>query len=58
MIVRLDQYTKDEKREMFYEFKNYAVYESILIVLHFDGTSILVMWVLSPGIISLLCLKQ
>ena len=38
MIVRLDQKPKHAQREM-YEFQKYALHESIVIVLHFDGTS-------------------
>ena len=45
MIVRLYQKTKHAKCEM-YEFKNYKIHESIVIVLHFDDTSSV--WVQSP----------
>ena len=40
MIVRLDQKTKHAKlNEKKYEFQKYALHESIVIVLHFNGTS-------------------
>ena len=38
MIVRLDGKRKHAKWEM-YEFQKYALHESIVIVLHVDGTS-------------------
>ena len=37
MIARLDQKTKDAKLKML-KFQNYALHESIVLVLHFDGT--------------------
>ena len=39
MTVRLDQNTKLDKWEMSYEIQTYALYESIMIVLHFNGTN-------------------
>ena len=38
MIVRLDKQNKLAKYEM-YVFQRYALHESIVVALHFDGTS-------------------
>ena len=39
MIVKLDQNTKHAKCEILYEFQKQALHESVMIVLHFNGTN-------------------
>ena len=39
MIIRLDHNTNHAKWEMLDEFQEYAIHDSVMIVLHFDGTS-------------------
>ena len=39
MTVRIDQNTKYATWEMMYEIQKYTLHESVMIVIHFNGTS-------------------